>query len=320
MLKRFALLFSLLASTSVLLSQSNVVKDILSELLSDADDFARYDSLLGWSLKPGQQKTLETAEFSIELEFNSDGLRDSEYSRVQTSRKRVLVLGDSLVWGWGVEKEKIFFELLDNKYSDWEFINAGVAGYGTDQQLLYLKQRGITYNPDVIILLFNQNDFRNNAFIHQYSYFKPKFILDHDQLVLTGVPVPKSSVFQLISRKTFKHFPNSSLAKWLSEYTHPKGFDELLTLKLLSEINQFANTRSIKFFLMSTPLSNSFQQSLSDFARRESIDYLSLDQKLFRTEENGLFKDGHWNEKGHAMVSQLLEQWLVEKGVLSPKS
>jgi len=45
-----------------------------------------------------------------------------------------------------------------------EVINAGVGGYGTDQEFLFLTREGWKYKPDLVVVVFNiSNDVHDNA-------------------------------------------------------------------------------------------------------------------------------------------------------------
>ncbi len=143
----------------------------------DRVNFWVYDDQLGWAHKKGQKGHFDHRDFSINVYINSDGFRDSEYPLPKTGKKRMLVIGDSFGWGYGVEHNEIFCEIIEQNHPHWEVINASVSGYGTDQQLLFLRERGLEYQPDVVLLLFSKNDFQNNISKEQYWYYKPIFVL-----------------------------------------------------------------------------------------------------------------------------------------------
>jgi lysophospholipase L1-like esterase len=157
--------------------------------------FYKYDELLGWRNKPGAAGVFSTPEFSTSVTINSKGLRDKEREyKKPAGIKRVIVLGDSFTWGWGVEEKDKFTEILNNKLpSNYEVINMGVSGYGTDQELLTLEREGLKYNPDLVIVAFHpQTDLEDNISAIRYSYPKPLFVLSaNNTLSLTNVPVPK---------------------------------------------------------------------------------------------------------------------------------
>jgi hypothetical protein len=78
---------------------------------------------------------------------------------------------------------------------EWEVLNAGVAGYGTDNELLYLRERGLALNPDLVLLLFfTGNDVSDND--HDMSLriggveAKPYFFLDEGRLYPENFPLP----------------------------------------------------------------------------------------------------------------------------------
>ncbi|MCX7670732.1 MAG: GDSL-type esterase/lipase family protein, partial [Anaerolineae bacterium] len=82
---------------------------------------------------------------------------------------RILLLGDSYVEGLRVPLEQTFGKVLEARLNAgasaslrYEVINAGVSGWGTDQQLLWWRAEGIKYRPDLVVLaFFPGNDFQN---------------------------------------------------------------------------------------------------------------------------------------------------------------
>ncbi len=67
-----------------------------------------YDRLLGWAHRPNQSGTFKHPDVHVTVKLNSHGLRDNEYPMTRTKNGRILVLGDSFGWGFGVEHEDIF--------------------------------------------------------------------------------------------------------------------------------------------------------------------------------------------------------------------
>jgi len=97
--------------------------------------------------------------------LNAHGLRDEEIPYAKPAgEKRILALGDSVTFGWGVDQGKGFCDhmesLLNSSKDDitWQVINAGVNGYNSIQEVTYLRIEGMRYNPDVVILTYVRND------------------------------------------------------------------------------------------------------------------------------------------------------------------
>jgi hypothetical protein len=96
----------------------------------------------------------------------------------------MLVLGDSYVWGYGVDQNRVFTEPKVHQ-SGTELINFGVSGYGTDQEYLFYLRKGALFEVDEVVLAFTpSNDVENNLAPEQYDKLKPYFTLSDHRLVL----------------------------------------------------------------------------------------------------------------------------------------
>jgi hypothetical protein len=76
------------------------------------------------------------------------------------------VIGDSFMEAYQVELEQSLPYLLQESLADRrvEVINLGVGGYGTAQEYLYLRDDGLKYEPDLVVLaFFTGNDVQDNS-------------------------------------------------------------------------------------------------------------------------------------------------------------
>jgi hypothetical protein len=99
------------------------------------------------------------------VRLNSHGLRMDEDVPFEKRRgeRRVLVIGDSTTFGWGVSQGETFSDSLQRRLRSpagerWTVINAGVNGYNTGQEVEYFLLTGRRYQPEIVILMFNSND------------------------------------------------------------------------------------------------------------------------------------------------------------------
>jgi lysophospholipase L1-like esterase len=99
---------------------------------------------------------------------NSLGYRNRELG--PKSGPRILFLGDSVTLGLGVNEEYTFTRLVERlarqRNADWETINAGVNGLGTNGELAVLNETGLSVAPDVVVLCFYLNDFLESPGIY----------------------------------------------------------------------------------------------------------------------------------------------------------
>src|SRR5215472_3796522 len=96
-----------------------------------------YDAELGWAPIPSSVTTVTTAR-TIHATHNRLGFRDIEFK--PDGRPTVLFIGDSFVWGVDAEAHERFTDLLRSRLPQYAIVNAGVSGYGTDQEYLWLKR------------------------------------------------------------------------------------------------------------------------------------------------------------------------------------
>ena len=98
----------------------------------------------------------------ISYATNGDGLReDHEYALEKAPGvRRVILLGDSFVFGFGLRLEHTMghqlASLLDP--AGWEILNLGVPAYNTIDEVQFFRRRGLKYQPDVVVLVYHPND------------------------------------------------------------------------------------------------------------------------------------------------------------------
>lgn len=103
--------------------------------------------------------------WGVAVSRNSDGFRDREFDKPKPPEThRVVVLGDSFVWGVGLPLEGALPKLLQARLrtepglGSIEVINAAIPGHNTVQEALLLEERGLAYEPDVVLIIYNLND------------------------------------------------------------------------------------------------------------------------------------------------------------------
>lgn len=117
---------------------------------------ARYDADVTYTLRPGGC-TFSNREFSNQYHVNSLGLRDDEAS---LERPEIVVLGDSLAMGWGVDQDESFPERLEQRLGR-RVLNAGVSSYGTVRELRTLQRIDRSALRQLVIQ-YSDNDFLEN--------------------------------------------------------------------------------------------------------------------------------------------------------------
>ena len=96
---------------------------------------------------------------------NPDGFRGTGVAAVKPADEiRVVGLGDSCMFGWGVHDEETYLAILERERNGeqgekrWRTINLAAPGYNTAVEVEMLKHRGLAYRPDIVIVHFVRND------------------------------------------------------------------------------------------------------------------------------------------------------------------
>jgi len=117
-----------------------------------------------YELRPGVDAVVRRER--IRIRINSAGMRDDrEFSPSKPpGTLRVVVLGDSFAFGGKVQVTDTFSAALERELGaaapsrTVEALNLAVPGYNTEQEMLSLKEEGLAYQPDLVIVSFVLND------------------------------------------------------------------------------------------------------------------------------------------------------------------
>ena len=141
------------------------------------------DSPLEYVLRPGVNRENEVLESGIKWSYqlNADGFRDDEFD-VQSNQKRVLFVGDSYTFGWGVDQQEVLPYRLEQLLAgppyamDVEIYNLGVPGYNTLQEFHMLNQVLDRYSPELVLLGYVMNDAQPQANVHERPSVRYRYV------------------------------------------------------------------------------------------------------------------------------------------------
>lgn len=111
-------------------------------------------------LEPNSTMFLETAgkqEKTYLVRTNSRGLRDGEFGEYQADSK-IVVVGDSITFGWGVNRTDRFTEICGGRLEETEVLNAGIPGYGMEDYLGLVRENITGLEPDARVIVFSEGD------------------------------------------------------------------------------------------------------------------------------------------------------------------
>ncbi len=318
--------------------------------------FWHYDSLLGWKHLPNHEDRFIMSDFDIHVKINDKGLRDKSYSyQRQKGVFRILVLGDSFTWGFGVEKEQIFTERIEKSQDNLEVINMGVSGYSTDQEYLLLKEEGLKYQPQLILLMFFDNDiYENSLAINYFIYPKPKFSIVNGKLILTSRPLStkvsplrkvhyflrthlitynilvRVLLYNQIKPIKFSRQLVSGIKLWLIGKKKENPFE--LTCAILSELKALSEAHGAQLVIIqiatqdqALDFDKTKPNKLTKYCRAQNIPFLDLAepfQDYLRSNKKQSLQfanDRHWNANAHKLAAEIISSYLKEEDLIAMK-
>ena len=126
---------------------------------------------------PGIRGRVHKWPKEVLLSINQLGFRDDEEKSYTKNKSvfRIVGIGDSLMQGQGVHFKDTYGEVIENELNrkaqkngtgvEFEFINLGVGGYNTTMEVETFFQKGVQFNPDLLIISYAPNDFDLPNFI-----------------------------------------------------------------------------------------------------------------------------------------------------------
>ncbi|RJQ18468.1 MAG: hypothetical protein C4560_07265 [Nitrospiraceae bacterium] len=292
-------------------------------------NFDTYDPSRGWRSKSNIRNM--TVFGNKTLNTNSNGFRgDKDYSYIKNPNKlRIITIGDSFTFGDEVSDNETYSYYLQQMLPQVEVINMGVHGYGHDQMLILLREEGLKYKPDIVILGFLPMDMSRNLLAFR-DYAKPKFVLDDGELKLTGVPIPSPENILKWDWANSKFLHLLAIMHHNFKRSHGllKKDEEAITRTILHEIIESTlSINAIPIFAY-LPSGNEIN-TISDFTDGEkylfSICEASKKAKCMSTRQyfaekisqKIIFKTkGHWGPEGHFTAAEAIKRYLVDSGYI----
>ena len=248
------------------------------------------------------------------VEINSDGLRDKEYPVARNESQRIAVLGDSLTFGWGVEREDSFVTLLEealNETDPTEMINFGAGNYNTEQEVNLFLEKGLKYKPDKVVLFYFIND-------AEVSPRKSKlWFLGYSNLITFYWSRVNSLVSKHVSAKNWQEYYSSLYVDGQEGWEDSKkAFLQLrdvcqregvqVQILLLPELHDVKNEAFRDIY-----------DSVSRFLETNGIDHLNL-ATLFKDQEKPRalwvrYDDAHPNKLAHKVIAEASWNFISEK-------
>jgi lysophospholipase L1-like esterase len=133
-----------------------------SQPFIDVNAWQQPSDVLGFTMVPNFEGR---GPLDLPIKTNAQGFRDDgEHAWTKPPGViRILGIGDSFTFGWGVSLEESFLKKLEGNLKkltglNIETINSGVPGWNLNHYYVYYKEIGVRYSPDIVVLSCFFND------------------------------------------------------------------------------------------------------------------------------------------------------------------
>jgi lysophospholipase L1-like esterase len=262
--------------------------------------------------------------------LNSLGFRDTEHSFDLGSAKRILIIGDSMTYGAGIEDfddtyGRILQQKLNENYGEgsFEVIILARPGYSTIDELRLLRDLGLKFNPDILILGYQTNDAEGptsrvgfeKLYFHHYffPYAVGGWLYRHSYFYYLF----ESRLKNLLRANNFVEVTYQDYISHLYDNNNPFLEQHSKMLSLFIKLGQENGARvlvvDIPGLLKEPYPFISAMEYVENVSVANGAEYFNLLPSISgynRQEIRVSFLDGHPNEKGQALFGEALYEYM----------
>jgi hypothetical protein len=272
------------------------------------------DSEVGYRLWPSTRTCMRYppgARRVLQVISNSDGFASSRELGAPDPRPRVLVLGDSFVFGTGVNEGTRLTEIVEELEPRWRVDNLAMPGWGIDLMVRGLDRFGAKARPDVVVLAVYTDDFRRLDPLYAGVGFPyTKFALEKGKLV--DVAFPERTLAQRLRLMEL-------VRRIATREDNFFGLNEALIDEFESIAKRIRAAPVILFLpgVADTEVDRERRGRLAAWADGRAIPFLDLTDAIHApgVKETYLPENWHWSERGHRIAGEALHA-LLSKSVL----
>jgi hypothetical protein len=300
--------------------------------------------VMGWTAKPNfvfDGPVKDGAGEDYEIHFATDENSFRFFDDPQTSKKKLLVFGDSYTHAIEVSNDKTYYGLLQDSLEDIVLFAFGARGIGPLQESLWLQEWYDQIQPDFVLWQFCFNDIFNSSYdLESTSYFNNNRLLRpylKDGKIIYRNPA-RLGLGGLREVSKFLDFILTKAEVIIESGDHKKGIaseDQIqkngknyvpyqTALNTVDQVVKIIKNKignDIPVLAMQTDLTEPFISDIREIFENNGITVVKSAAELIDlANKNGQSvwaKDlAHWNELGHAIAAK--EVWPALKKMIFP--
>lgn len=319
---------------------------------------------LGYTYIPSSEGLIfRERNYHLNVKINSHGFHDEEFALQKPKDvTRIAIVGDSFSAGLHVSSEQTYANVLERLLNEsdackCEVYNFGVDGYGTDNELIMLRDVALNYQPDIVILQIFKNDISNARIPITFRDNYRGYVIYYDDGV--NLANTMKSIDKYLSEPLNQFLVSTSLDSYVVRAFYNlfllnaenrlnlitgngyRGFSlknsqqyseseaQAIVIDNIENMQSLCNENDCQFLVMVLPSkTDATEEELSYYAEpiMESLDesdivYVDMFAPLTDQIKQGnamyLPYDGHNNVEGYAVIGSELAEYMIESGLLT---
>ncbi len=255
------------------------------------------------------------------VETNAQGFRDKNYPAVKSKKTfQIIGLGDSVMFGWGVNEGDCFLTKLENKLNEqdsitYEIVNTAVPGYNTVMEVATLAHKIDLEKVDMVIINYIGNDCHLPNFIRK----KPDYF-----------SLRQSLVFQRLEDNDGidGNLQSAPFNKQGTDYAHtldrvPPEYHDMVDIdaymNAMKRLKQLQDEYGFKVITLATNPDAEAMDYVQIACKENGFELMDVfpvwqsHKAAYPDDKWGLSKkDGHPSAPSHAMIAGVLERGILE--------
>jgi lysophospholipase L1-like esterase len=264
---------------------------------------------------------LRKAEYDVTVRTNSLGFRNKEYPLEKGTAKRVVLMGDSFAYGFGLPDEHTIFTRLEEKlkspqHPDVQVWSVSNISWSPAIHYVVTKRKISAYSPDLVVLLLDESDFTDDAQTERNAVYENGELM----AVRGGLP---SLLPDLLGKGSDEIYDEI----WSDPKTAPAKLHALedVTLGFVERMARFLETKKINFLVVFYPYPDTkndyYEQYVTRMIRElqsRKVRVLDLFPSLSEPVRKQYYftHNLHWNEAGSVFVAEMIAEHIRKEQLL----
>ncbi len=303
---------------------------------------------LHWQVRPNLTD-FPNASGGGTITTNADGMRNVTVSRAKAANEyRILILGDSSNFGHGVENTEVWSYAMEGLLAGKmpgkriEVLNGACPGWTTFQAVEFLRERGLSYHPDLVIAGFNNDPgpeyfgdkqripsrpvrLANTVLFRFETYLLGREVLLSAARLLVPAPSVHYIAREAGERPEYGKIAAAGAATLVPRVPLPEFLNNVATLHAIAKEEGFG------FMWINMPINRllpdlveryvnyEYRTEVAKMAGEKGFPVIDVDARWLRTREQGLAIPAHVHHpaaNGHLRIAEQVGHELVSGGFL----